>query len=259
MEKHFTTQAVDKDSLSSVNCDVRQGWVVVLGMQQFLSERCVSATITITCNRSYWDLLKVWSIIMEKQFTTKDVDKDSQCSVNCDIRQGWVVVLVEQQFLSELCVSATITITCNRSFWDLMKVWSIIMEKQFTTKDVDKDSQSSVNCDVRQGWVVVLVEQQFLPERCVSATITITCNRSYWDLLEVWSIIIKKQFTTKDVDKDSQCSVNCDIRQEWVVVLVMKQFLSERCVSATITITCNRYFWDLIKVWSIIMEKQFTT
>ena len=78
---------------------------------------------------------------------------------------------------------------------------------EFTTKDVDKDSQSSVNCDVLQGWVVVLVVQQFLSERRVSATIT--CNGSYWDLLEVWSIIMEKQFTTKDVDKDSQSSVNC--------------------------------------------------
>ena len=112
-------------------------------MQQFLSECCVSATIT--CNRSYWDLLMVWSIIIKKQFTLKDVDKDSQSSVNYEVRQGWVVVLVMQQFLSECCVSTTIT--CNRSYWDLLVVWSIIMEKQFTTKDVDKDSQSSVNCD----------------------------------------------------------------------------------------------------------------
>ena len=149
--------------------------MVVLVMKQFLSERCVSATITFTCNRSYWDLLKVWSIIMEKQFTTKDEDKDSQCSVNCDIRQGWVVVLVMKQFLSERYVSATITITCNRSHWYLLVVWSIIMEEQITTKAVDKDSQSSVNSDVRHGWVVVLVMQQFLSERCVSATATITC------------------------------------------------------------------------------------
>ena len=113
-------------------------------MQQFLSEPCVSATATITCNRSYWDLL-VLSIIMNIKFTTKDVDKDIQSSVNCEVRQGWVVVLVVQQFISECCVSATIT--CNRSKWDLLDVWSIIMEKQFTTKDVDKDSQSSVNCD----------------------------------------------------------------------------------------------------------------
>ena len=35
---------------------------------------------------------------------------------------------------------------------------------EFTTKDVDKDSQSTVNSEVRQGWVVVLVVQQFLPE-----------------------------------------------------------------------------------------------
>ena len=104
---------------------------MTLVMQQSLSERCVSATIT--CNRSYWDLLEVWSITIKKQFTTKDVDKDSQSSVNCEVRQGWVVVLVMQQFLSEQFVSATITITCNRSYWDLLKVWSIIIEKQFTT------------------------------------------------------------------------------------------------------------------------------
>ena len=113
-------------------------------MQQFLSERCASASIT--CNRSYWDLLEVWSIIIKKQFTTKDVDK-----VICDVRQGWVVVLVVQQFLSECCVSATIL--CNRAYWDLLEVLRIIMEKQFTTKDVDKDSQSSVNSkDDRDGW-----------------------------------------------------------------------------------------------------------
>ena len=97
---------------------------------------------------------------MEKQFTTKDVDKDSQSSVNCEVGQGRVVVLVVQQFLSECCVSATIS--CNRSYWDLLEVWSIIME--LTTKNVDKDSQSSVNCEVHQGWVVVLVVQQFLSE-----------------------------------------------------------------------------------------------
>ena len=131
------------------------------------------------------------------------------------------------------------------------------MEKQFTTKDVDKDSRSSVNCEVQQGWVVVLVMQQFLSERFVSATIT--CNRSYWNLLEAWSIIMGKQFTTKDVDKDSQFSVNCEVQQGWVVVLVMQQFLSERCVPATATITCNRSYWDLLDAWSIIMEKQLTT
>ena len=81
--------------------------------------------------------------------------------------------------------------------------------EQFTTKVVDKDSQSSVNCEVRQEWVVVLVMQQSLSERCVSAIIT--CNRSNCNLLEVWSIIKEKQFTTKDVDKDSQFSVNCDV------------------------------------------------
>ena len=74
------------------------------------------------------------------------------------------MILVEQQFLSERSVSATITITCNGSYWDLLEVWSIIMNIQFTTKDVDKDSQSSVNYDVQQGWVVVLVVQQFLTE-----------------------------------------------------------------------------------------------
>ena len=91
--------------------------MVVLVLQQFLSERCVSATIV--CKKSYWDLLEVWNIIMEKQFTTKDVDKDSQSLVNCALydRDGWWYWSCSSSYLNAVYLQQSCLTDLTGIYW----------------------------------------------------------------------------------------------------------------------------------------------
>ena len=83
-----------------------------------------------------------------------------------------------QQFLSERCVS--VTIMCNRSHWDFFG--GMEYNSGVTTKDVDKDSQSSVTCALydRDGWWYWSCSSSYLNAVYLQQSHVTHLSRIYW-------------------------------------------------------------------------------